>query len=979
MKFSVKFMYLNSAIISIAILCSTFFSIVQMDLEATRQANAAQETRLKVFWEFLRQKGTDFRIENGKMMAGDYVINGNYELPDKIKDIYQGTATIFMGDVRVSTNVLKEDGSRAVGTSLTGPAYNAIFKMGKPFRGEAPILGIPYFTAYDPIIDRQGKIIGVLYVGVKKSEFFATYNRLAFKEVIVAGLLIAVFSFFTFILVRTLRSAEGALLESEKRLKSILHGSSIPQFVIDCDHKVLYWNRAMEKCTGKRSEEMVGSADHWKAFYPGSHPTLADLLVDRKTDELDAWYGGKWSRSRILDDAYEATDYFPGLADGGKWFHFTATLVHDSKGGVIGAVETLQDVTERKLAQDGLQEQFHFLQELIDDIPAPVLYRDVSGNYLGCNREFEEFMGLKKVDIIGKSVYDLHPKEMADVCLLSDRDLLDSPETTQITEATMQNASGDWKDILFYKTVYTTKDSGIGGIVGTFIDITERKLIENALRESEERFRKTFDQSPVGAAIVSLDYRFLRVNEQWCRITGYSEMELVGMSLNDISHPDDLERDLALKQELISGELDAFQMDKRYLNKDNRVIWARLSVCLLKSASGEPLYFLPMMEDITERKRLEQEVLKSQKLESLGVLAGGIAHDFNNLLTGILGNINLAKITIATQSRAYRNLIEAEKASLRARDLTFQLLTFSRGGAPIKKISNIGEIIVDSANFALRGSNVRCEFEIARDIRLVEVDEGQFSQVVNNLVLNACQAMPDGGLLKISVYNLAGEIPSNLPNDRDYIRVSIQDNGTGIPEEILPRIFDPYFTTKPKGSGLGLATVYSIVKNHGGLIQVESRVGQGSVFHIYLPASESSQVESIPQKTDIVQGQGRILLMDDEEIIRVTGGEMLSALGYSVTLCEEGSQMLDLYMKARESGGDFDAVILDLTIPGGIGGKEAMQRLLEIDPQAKGIVSSGYYNDPILASYLEYGFCGAVNKPYTVEEISEVLKAVLHP
>ncbi len=977
MKISAKSMYFNVAIVSMAILCSTIFSILQMHSEASRRVNALQESHLKTFWELLRTKGEEFRVVDGILLAGNFRLNGNYELPDKVKEIFGGTATIFMGDVRVSTNVLKEDGSRAVGTRLTGPPYYAIFREGKPYRGEASILGIRYFTAYDPIRNREGRVIGALYVGVKKSDFFATFNRLALNQAIMAVLLIGVFAFVSVMLVRVRREAETSLLESEERLRSILHGSPIPQFIIDHSHKVLYWNKAMEQCTGRSSEEMVGTAEHSAAFYSTPRPSLADLLVSGKTEEIPSWYEGKYNRSKVLEGAYEATDYFPELGDGGRWLHFTAALVLDSRGTVIGAVETLEDVSERKRAQEELQEQLHFLQELLDDIPNAVLFRNTAGQYLGCNKAFEEFLGLMKKDIVGKSVYEVHPKDMADFCLASDRVLLDSPQTTQVMEAPLKNAGGDWKDILFHKAVYTKNDGSVGGVVGIFVDITERKRIEDALRESEERFRRTFDQSPVGAAIISLDYRFLRVNDQWCRITGYTEHELLGLSLIDITHPDDLELEISLKQRLVSGELDIFQVDKRCLRKDGRMIWSRFSVCLMKNASGEPLYFLPMMEDITDRKQLEQDVLRSQKLESLGVLAGGIAHDFNNLLTGILGNITLAKILTAPESKAYRMLGEAEKASMRARDLTFQLLTFSRGGAPIKKVVAIGDMISDAAAFALRGSNVKCEYSIPADIRLVEVDEGQMSQVIQNLVMNADQAMPDGGLISVSAVNVT-ETPLNMSSDRAYIRVSIRDNGTGIPEENLPRIFDPYFTTKPKGSGLGLATVYSIVRNHGGVIEVDSRVGEGTVFHVYLPAAESAPLTVGPERAELAEVKGKILLMDDEQLIRDTGGELLSVLGYTVTVCADGEQMLALFKEARESGQGFDAVILDLTIPGGMGGKEAMERLMEIDPKVKGIVSSGYNNDPILAAYLEYGFSGVVTKPYTVQELSEILHTVLH-
>lgn len=1107
MKISAKFTYLYAAMISIAIISATLFSVIQMHSEATRQVNALQESHLKTFWELIHGKGRNIRIVDGKLQAGDYVFNGNNDLPDKVKEIFGGTATIFMGDVRISTNVLQEDGRRALGTRLTGPAYDALFRKGKSYRGETLILGVPYFTAYDPIRNSEGKVIGALYVGVKKNDFFATYDSLTINQAIMAGLLISIFSFFAVLLVRERRYAETELQEREERLKSILHGSPIPQFVIDDNHRILYWNKALEKCTGLRAEDMVGTRDHWKAFYPASQPCLADILISGNTASIEEWYPGKNRRSQLVEGAYEVTDFFPALGDEGRWLYVTATLVRNSHNKVIGSVETLEDISARKDAEEALrqseekfrcmtasamsgiimidgngritfwndaaehifgwsagealgrdahellapacyhemfsrafpefrktgngavigrnlelvavrkdgeefpiqlalsavrlreswhalgivndisnrkqaeqdlQEQLHFLQELIDAIPNPVYYKNTSGNYLGCNKSFEEFFGVKKKEIFGKSAFEVHPRELADNYREADMNLLASPADVQVYESSAQHANGTRLEALFNKAVFTRKDGTVGGIVGVVMDITDRKRMEDALRESEERFRRTFDQSPIGAAIVSLDYRFLRVNDQWCRIAAYPEQELLGLSLSDISHPDDLESDILLKKRLIAGEIDSFQRDKRYLRKDGRVIWARLSVCLMKNASGEPLYFLPMMEDITERKQLEQEVLKSQKLESLGVLAGGIAHDFNNILTGILGNISLAKMSTSPENMAYRRLDEAERASERAKDLTYQLLTFSRGGAPIKTAASIGQIVMDSADFAHRGSNVRCEYTIAEDIQPVEVDEGQISQVIHNLIINAVQAMPDGGLVRITAENVT-EVPASLPDDRHYVRVSIKDNGIGIPEENLTKIFDPYFTTKTKGTGLGLATVYSIIRNHSGLIRVESHMGEGTEFQIYLPTSEERLPRIERDRGKPITGKGKILLMDDEEIIRQVASEMLTALGYTVSVCGDGVQLINLYVKAKNSGQDFDAVIMDLTIPGGMGGREAMGSLLEMDPNIIGIVSSGYNNDPILASYREFGFRGVVMKPYTVQELGNVLHNILDP
>jgi len=373
--------------------------------------------------------------------------------------------------------------------------------------------------------------------------------------------------------------------------------------------------------------------------------------------------------------------------------------------------------------------------------------------------------------------------------------------------------------------------------------------------------------------------------------------------------------------------------------------------------------------DVTERRRLEQEGLRAQKLESLGVLAGGIAHDFNNILTGVLGNISLAASVVAENEPIRARLLEAEQALVRARDLTRQLLTFARGGLPVKQTAAIRDLIVDSAQFVLRGSRSQCEFSIPEDLAPVDVDVGQFSQVIQNLVLNADQAMPDGGVIRIRAENVRG--PDGRPRS---VRVFLADTGVGIPESHLERIFDPYFTTKPGGTGLGLATSYSIVRNHGGTITVESRVGSGSTFCIEIPVAAGHPVQVERPPTTRTSGHGRrVLVMDDEPLVLSVARQILKHLGYEVETASDGAEALRVFQNARESGRPFDVVIVDLTVPGGIGGIETLEALKRVDPAVRVVVSSGYSSDPIMADYARHGFCGVVAKPYTVSELNRAI------
>jgi signal transduction histidine kinase/ActR/RegA family two-component response regulator len=383
-----------------------------------------------------------------------------------------------------------------------------------------------------------------------------------------------------------------------------------------------------------------------------------------------------------------------------------------------------------------------------------------------------------------------------------------------------------------------------------------------------------------------------------------------------------------------------------------------------------------LCHEIAERQRAEDELLKSQKLESLGVFAGGIAHDFNNILTAILGNLSFARKQISPSDIIAKRVEECEKATIMASELTRQLLTFAKGGEPVKKLMDPASLIKEAASLVLRGANVRCVIDLENDLWYVEADSGQFSQALNNLLINARQAMSEGGEVSVRGRNetLADGNPHQLPPG-DYIRIDVADHGCGILRENLVRIFDPYFTTKSQGSGLGLATVYSIVKRHGGTVGVTSTIGAGSIFTIHLPATPSKRPERpVIAAESEKAGGGRVLVMDDEDFIRDITSEILHYLGYDVESCVDGREAVERFRQARESTAPFSAVILDLTIPGGMGGKETACQILEIDPDAVLIVSSGYSNDPVIANYRHYGFSGVIRKPFDADTLAGELQ-----
>ena len=387
-------------------------------------------------------------------------------------------------------------------------------------------------------------------------------------------------------------------------------------------------------------------------------------------------------------------------------------------------------------------------------------------------------------------------------------------------------------------------------------------------------------------------------------------------------------------------------------------------------------------EQLKRESWLEAELQRAGKLESLGLLAGGIAHDFNNLLTVMMGNLSLAGLDENLTEDSVKSLRTAEKAAVRARDLTQQLLTFAKGGAPIRGAVSLPEVVREVAEFALRGAKTRCEFEIPADLWPANADKGQIGQVVQNIVINAMQAMSVGGLIKISLRNeTVGAELSQMMTPGRYVHLAITDHGPGISPEDLQRIFDPYFTTKKQGNGLGLATVYSIVKKHLGHISAESVPGQGTTFKIWLPAAKNEAVpEIIPvlaAPTDTGRKTARVLFMDDEESICHLGSAILRRIGKEVTTVTEGAQALQEFERARQAGQPYDLVILDLTIPGGMGGRETMQRLLQLDPEIKAIVSSGYSNDLVLSDYQAHGFCGMISKPYDIADFTHAVERVL--
>jgi PAS domain S-box-containing protein len=520
-------------------------------------------------------------------------------------------------------------------------------------------------------------------------------------------------------------------------------------------------------------------------------------------------------------------------------------------------------------------------------------------------------------------------------------------------------------------------------LIGVVVDITARREAELELAAEKERLAVTLGSMAEGVITIDADGRVLFMNRAAADLTQHSPADAVGRLVSEICFfqrsSDDTGIDLPIRDVLERRR--SADMPPRTILKGRegrlRLVEGRLvpTSGIFSRRAGAVL----VLRDITENQRMEEKLQHAAKMESVGILAGGIAHDFNNILTAVLSNLTLLQLDLSDQPEAAALVDEAVTASKRAADLTHQLLTFAKGGDPVRTAVHLPEILREAATFAVRGSSAKCEFGLPAALWAADVDKGQISQVIQNLVINAAQAMPEGGAIRISAENATmppGEHP--VLAGGDYIRITVSDTGSGIAPENLGRIFDPYFTTKLQGHGLGLATVFSIVRRHQGHIEVSSLLGVGTTFTFWLPAAPAvdAAAPSPPPFTAAPKG-GRVLFMDDEVPILRMAEKLVRRMGLDYESVLDGASAIERYQAAKESGHPFDVVVMDLTIPGGMGGREAISRLRLYDPAVKVIVSSGYSSDLAMADFRMHGFKGMVAKPYDIAELAAVIRNVM--
>jgi PAS domain S-box-containing protein len=779
------------------------------------------------------------------------------------------------------------------------------------------------------------------------------------------------------------------------------------------------------------------------------------------------------------------------------WISMNAYNVKNKKGEILYLEGTLRDVSDRKRAEEKLQRSEAKFRTIVENSFEGIAFCDATGKVFYRSPTYVKIDGYCDEERIGHSGFEkVHPDDLNKVKTLW-RQIMQSPRMHIRSEFRTPHKDGTWR-WLEAIAVNMLDDLCIQAIVITSRDVTARKRAEESLRESENRYRQLFESLPIGIGISDMQGRVLSSNPAMQLITGYDSeswnevklpdtfknidernklidviqkngfvrewearllrkngeayiallnidlielngekvfltnvqditerkkaeeqlvktserlslattsgrlgvwdwdlrnntmvwddrmIELYGITRNTFPgtidawsnglHTDDRQRATEESNLALAGKKD-FNTSFRVVHPDGTVKHIKADGMVIRAPDGSAIRMIGINRDISESVKIDEALRNAQKLESLGILAGGIAHDFNNLLGGIYGYIDLAGES-AKSKKVSLYLSKAMNTIERSRGLTRQLLTFAKGGAPVMAIGPLFPHIQETAQFALSGSNAACTFDIAQDLWPCDFDKNQIGQVVDNIIINAVQAMPDGGVITLSAENVT------FCKDRhatlgpgDYIRISFTDHGIGIPQEILPRIFDPFYTTKASGHGLGLATCYSIIKRHGGAIDVESEPGKGTAFHVFLPAATGGDVAENGKTAPPFKGKGCFVVMDDEEVMRETIGGMLESLGYSVIYAKDGDEAIDAFSaKAKRQ---IAGAIFDLTVPGGAGGKEAIVEVRKLYPDIPVFVASGYADDPVMADPTKHGFTASICKPFRKADLAEMLRNYL--
>jgi len=668
------------------------------------------------------------------------------------------------------------------------------------------------------------------------------------------------------------------------------------------------------------------------------------------------------------------------------WLNKTGGEVHtiispnaifDEDGGFKEGFAVVTDVTERKRAEEKLRHEKRHLEALIKHSSLAIVTLDEKHVIVSCNQYFEEMFQFKESEILGRNLDDVIAGE-------------DSREDAKsYTKKTLKGEpihgsgrrfrkDGTPVEVEFFG-VPVIIDGEVVGAYGVYLDISEKREAEKALRESEERYRTIVDSIEEGYFEVDLTGNFVFFNDPVCRISGYSRDELMGMNNREYMSEATAKEVYKIWSRVYRTGEPSRVFVWEGIGKDGTSRQVESSTSLMRDTDGTPVGFRGIIRDVTEKKRLETQLQQAQKMESIGTLAGGIAHDFNNLLMGIQGNASLMKLDLDTAHPHYEKLKSIEQHVQSGAELTRQLLGFARGGRYEVKPANLNEIVEKTSGmFGRTKKEIKIHRKYEKDIWVVEVDGAQIEQVLLNCYVNAWQAMPGGGDFYIETENVVLDLDYARAweiSPGRYVKVLMRDTGVGMDANTRARIFDPFFTTKEmgRGTGLGLASAYGIIKGHEGIIDVQSEKGLGSIFTIYLPASDAQIVANDKLTGEIIKGEGTILFVDDEDVIIEIGEQMLNAMGYKVLVAKGGREAIRIYEKSRE---EIDGVILDMIMPG-MGGGETYDLLKEINPGIKVLLSSGYSIDGQATEILNRGCDGFIQKPFNLKDLSQELQDIL--